>query len=468
MDCKMKMLKDTGPWEMVPCPPGCNIVSSKWVFQIKCKSNGSVDKYKAHLVAQGFTQIYSTDYFETYSPVAKLASLWTILTLAVQEDWDINCFDFDGAYLNGKLGEDEDIYMKNPPGYNEDNETVKHIKKSFYRLKQAGQKWYNTLKHTLADLGFQVSNVDPGVFPTRNGDHLTIITVHVDDCTITSSSAELVQDYKWKINKCHSITDLGLIHWLLGIKVTQDRQAHTISLSQESYINTIIDCFELGSANTIPSPIIPGISYSTKDAPADQTEAVCMAKTPYWEAISSLMYAAVATCPDISFAVSTLLQFLENLGEAHWEAVKQVFHYLAGTKGHTLTYGGERQELTGYTDTDGLSQDHQRAISGHTFFINRGVISWSSHKQELITLSTAKAKYVAATHAPKEGIWLCQLISKLFSSIDNPTPLYCDNQAALTLATTDNFHVQTKHIDIHYHFIQHEKSTQELLSLFTA
>ena len=453
MEREMKTLKDAGTWETVPRPTGRNIVGSKWVFRIKRKADGNIDKYKARLVARGFTQIYGTDYFETYSPVAKLSSLRTILALAAHEDWDIDCFDFDGAYLNGELGEDEDIYMKNPPGYNEDDDTVKHLKKSLYGLKQAGRKWYDTLKRTLADLGFRVSDADPGVFHARNANHPIIIAVHVDDCTITSSSAELVQDYKQKINARHSITDLGPIHWLLGIKVTRDRGARTISLSQESYIDTIIRRFNLDDAKPIPTPIIPTITYSTKDAPADKTEAARMAKVPYREAIGSLMYAAVATRPDISFAVSTLSQFLESPGEVHWEAAKRVFRYLAGTKGHALTYGGEKQGLTGYTDADGASQDHRRAISGYAFFIDGGAVSWSSRKQELVTLSTAEAEYVAATHAAKEGIWLRQLIGELFSPIDNPTPLYCDNQAALTLATTDNFHARTKHIDIRYHFI---------------
>ena len=116
-------------------------------------------------------------------------------------------------------------------------------------------------------------------------------------------------------------------------------------------------------------------------------------------------------------------------------------------------YRGERMELIGYTDTDGLSQDHQWAISGHAFFINRGAISWSSCKQELIALSTAKAEYIVAMHATKEGTWLSRLIGKLFGTINKPTTLFCNNQVAITLATTDNFHAQTKHINIHYHFI---------------
>ena len=455
MDREMKTLEDAGTWETVLRPTGRNIVGSKWVFRIKRKSDGSIDKYKARLVAQGFTQIHGTDYFETYSPVAKLTSFRAILALAAREDWDIDCFDFNGAYLNGELSKEEDIYMKNPPGYDEDNDTVKHLKKSLYGLKQAGRKWYDTLKRTLADLGFSVSSADPGVFHAYVDNHRTIIAVHVDDCAITSSSGEQMQDFKKKINERHSITDLGPIHWLLGIKVTRDRNARTISLSQESYINTIVKRFNLDNAKPIPSPIIPGISYSTNDGPADETEAARMAKTPYREAIGSLMYASVATRPDISFAVSTLSQFLENPGEMHWEAVKRVFRYLTGTKGHTLTYGGERHELTGYTDADGSGQDHRRAISGFAYLIDGGAISWRSRKQELVALSTAEAEYVAATHAAKEGIWLRRLIGELYDIVIPATTLYCDNQAALTLATTDNFHARTKHIDIRYHFIRY-------------
>jgi len=202
--------------------------------------------------------------------------------------------------------------------------------------------------------------------------------------------------------------------------------------------------------------MITGISYTSKDSPSDKTEAAQMVKMPYREAIGSLMYASVATCPDISFAVSTLSQFLKNPGEGHWEAVKRVFRYLAGTWGHELMYGGEKHTLIGYTDVDGSSQDHRRAITGHTFLIDGVAILGSSKKQELVALSTAKAEYIAATHAAKEGIWLHRLIGELFDTINEPTTLYCDNQAALTLATMDNFHVWTKHIDICYHFIRQE------------
>jgi hypothetical protein len=179
-----------------------------------------------------------------------------------------------------------------------------------------------------------------------------------------------------------------------------------------------------------------------------------MKKTPYREAVGSLMYAAVATRPDITFAVSTLSQFLENPGEAHWEAVKRVFRYLAGTKNYSLTYGNERHDLIGYTDADGAAQEHRHAISGFAFLIDGAAVSWASKKQEIITLSTAEAEYVAATHAAKECIWLRRLITNFFGPPKSPTLLHCDNQAALHLAHDDNYHARTKHIDIRFHFIR--------------
>ena len=127
---------------------------------------------------------------------------------------------------------------------------------------------------------------------------------------------------------------------------------------QEAYIKTIIARFGLADAKPYSTPMIPSASYSKDDSPASANDAAQMHKVPYREAIGSLMYASVATRPDITFVVSTLSQFLENLGEAHWQVVKRVFCYLAGTRSTVLTYRGERDDLHGYTDADGASQDH--------------------------------------------------------------------------------------------------------------
>jgi len=152
--------------------------------------------------------------------------------------------------------------------------------------------------------------------------------------------------------------------------------------------------------------MVPTASYSTCNSPSSPTDPAHICKVPYCKAIGSLMYAAVTTCPDIAFAMSTLSRFLENPGEAYWQAVKCMFCYLAGTHNHTLTYRAEQHELLGYTDTNGASQEHHHAISGYVFLIDGGTVSWMSHKQELVTLSTAEVEYVTAMHTAKECIWL--------------------------------------------------------------
>jgi len=204
---------------------------------------------------------------------------------------------------------------------------------------------------------------------------MLVLAVHVDDCAMTRSSPKLIVAYKGKLHKRYALTDLGPMSWLLGIQVTCDHKTWAISFLQEAYIKTIIAHFTLANAKPYSTPMVPSASYSKDDSPTSANDAAQMCKVPYCKVIGSLMYALVTTWPDITFAVSTLSQFLENLGEAYWQAVKQVFCYLAGTCNVMLTYGGEQEDLHRYTDTDGASQDHHQAISGYAFIMDGGMIS---------------------------------------------------------------------------------------------
>ena len=213
------------------------------------------------------------------------------------------------------------------------------------------------------------------MFYTQIKGELLILAAHVDDCTMTGSSGKLITAYKSKLNDKFPLTDLGDISWLLGIKVTHNQAAHTISLSQSSYIDTILSCFSLCDAKSYPTPMVPSASYSKHNTPSSPSDVARMCKVPYREAIRSLMYAAVATRPDIAFSVSVLSRFLENPGEAHWEAVKRVFRYLTGTRDHVLTYRAGQHDLIGYTDADRASQEHHCTISSYAFLIDGGAVS---------------------------------------------------------------------------------------------
>ncbi|CDO70350.1 hypothetical protein BN946_scf184755.g4 [Trametes cinnabarina] len=179
-----------------------------------------------------------------------------------------------------------------------------------------------------------------------------------------------------------------------------------------------------------------------------------MRDVPYREAVGSLMYASLGTRPDITYAVSILSRFSDNPGRAHWNAVRRVFRYLHGTKHLKLTYGASELDLVGYSDADGSMHEDRKAISGYAFLIDGGAVSWSSKRQELISLSTTESEYVAITHAAKEALWLRSLIGQVFAPFVDPITLHSDNQSAIALARDNQYHARTKHIDIRYHFIR--------------
>ena len=454
---ELSNLEASGTWELVKRPPNANIVDCRWVLRIKKNAAGEVEKYKARLVAKGFTQIYGVDYYETYAPVAKLASFRLLLALAARNSWPVDTFDFDSAYLNSYLKDDEVVYLEQPVGYETKDRRVWvwRLLKTLYGLKQGARNWYDALCQALKELGFTRTEADHGVFFKEIGTHIIILAVHVDDCMITGSSGRLVNDFKREMNAKYRITDLGPAHWLLGIKITRDFDKKIISLSQHSYIDSIITRFNFNDLKPLSIPMDPSAPLSKSQSPTKVEDVAKMKNVPYREAVGSLMYAAMGTRPDIAFATSTVAQFLENPGWMHWEAVKRIFRYLLGTQKLELVYGGERRGLVGYVDADGASQEHRRAISGYVFLVDGGAVSWSSKKQELVTLSTTEAEYVAATHAAKEAIWLRRLIGEIFKPIEGPTVLFSDSQSAIALAKDGHYHARTKHIDIRYHFIRY-------------
>ena len=403
LDALMKMKT----WQVVERPKGRNVIQCKWVFKIKKDAEGKIEHYKTHLVMKGFTQVENINYYETWAPVAKLASIRTILALATCHDWDINMFDFHNAFLNRELDDNEEVYMEQPPGH-EDRDPCNfclQLKKSLYGLKQAGQKWYDVVCQTFADLRFKKSKYDPAVFYIHSGNNIIIMAIHVDDCTITGNNQVLLNEIKCKIKSRYSLTNLGPINWLLGIKITRDQAAQTISLSQESYIDSILVHFNLMDTKPMSTLMDPSMQFSKDQSPQTLEEMAEMQNVPYQEGTGSLQYCAIATWPDIAFLVSLLSQYNENPGQIHWEAVKRVLHYLKATKGWKLVYGTEQDDLKGFTDADGVSQEHRHAISAYIFMIDGGAVSWSSKKQELVTLSMAELEYITATYTAKEALW---------------------------------------------------------------
>ena len=452
---ELATLKEAGTWELVEALVGANIVGSKWVFKVKKDAMGKVVWYKARLVAQGFSQVPGIDYFDTFTPVARLASIRTVLVFAAANDLETGQIDIKGAYLNGELTDDEHIYMRQPPGYAE-GKLVCKLHKTLYGLKQSGRCWYQKLVEIMTKLKFERNEVDQAVFYRRNkgAGVLIIVLVHVDDCSIVASTQPLIDQFKIAIKKHVDITDMGDLHWILGIEVKRIREERKVLLSQCSYIDSILRRYGFEDLKPISTPMDPNMRLTSAQCPTATDDIAKMRDVPFHEAIGSLMYASLGTRPDITFAVQTLSCFAKNPGVPHWEAVKRVFRYLKGTRELWLSYGGVMKEMEGYADADGSMMEDRKAISGYAFIINGGAVSWSTKKQEIISLSTTESEYVAATYAAKEALWLRSLIFQLFDIPLPTTTLFSDNQSAIALTKEHQYHARTKHIDVRYHFIR--------------
>ena len=175
----------------------------------------------------------------------------------------------------------------------------------------------------MSTIGFQNSCSDAAVFFRHGEKGQAIIGAAVDDLTITVPNLSIIQGIKDNLNQIFKMKDLREIHWLLNLKIERDFSDKTISISQETYIDKIVKKFNLQDAKNCSTPLDPNIKLSKDQFPNSYEEKKAMTKFPYWQAIGSLMWATVATRPDIAFAVSVLLQFLENPGRIHWETVKR-------------------------------------------------------------------------------------------------------------------------------------------------
>jgi hypothetical protein len=311
--------------------------------------------------------------------------------------------------------------------------------------------------------GFQQSKKDPCVYHRRSASGIVIFGVHVDDIYSIAFPPAENDRFKADLRSKWEISDLGPIKFALGIAIERDRDCRSISLSQTAFIDRLISRFDLTEAHPADTPMVQGLQIRRPDRsiPTDPTTLEWMERTPYRELIGSLNYIAVATRPDISFAVGRLASVLDCFRPEHWTAAIRVLRYLKGTRTLRLVLGGmTTSNLFGFSDSDYANcQDTSRSIGGYCFSLGSGVISWRSKKHDHTGDSSCYAEYIALHAASQEALFLRELLQGLnFLPPDSEgctgTKLYCDNQAATQLAQESIWHSNTKHFRVKYHSIR--------------
>jgi hypothetical protein len=232
MDEELRALQNNHTWDMVPCPSNVKAIGCKWVYSIKLRSDGTLDRYKAQLVALGNMQEYEVDYEETFAPVAKMTIVRTVISIVVSQGWPLHQMDVKNAFLHGDLK--EDIYMTPPPGlFSSPSSAVCKLKRSLYGLKQAPRAWFEKFKSTLLRFSFVQSQYDSSLFLCKTSTGLVLLLVYVDDIVITGTDSSLIAHLKKNLQASFHMKDLGHLMYFLGLEVHTDPSG--IFLNQHKY-----------------------------------------------------------------------------------------------------------------------------------------------------------------------------------------------------------------------------------------
>ncbi|KAG6438793.1 hypothetical protein O3G_MSEX000229 [Manduca sexta] len=440
---ELRSFNENDAWELVDAPDNGTIVQCKWVLRKKYDSDNKV-RYRARLVAKGFSQKKGVDYTETFSPVVRHTTLRLLFSLSVKLKLTVSHLDVKTAFLNGNL--EETIYMQKPDCFdcNVNSNKVLKLKKAIYGLKQASRAWNKKVDVCLQDNGYKKSQLEPCMYIKNIDKCKTIVTVYVDDFFIFSNDKTEVKRLKEVLASQFNIKDLGIVKQCLGMNVNFSEKECSVTLNQENYIDLLLERFQMTECKTIDTPM---------DCKLNINKGTDINNLPYQQLIGSLMYLSVLTRPDITFCVNYLSQFNTCHTYEHWGYAKRVLRYLKKTKSFGISYFKDgNSEIKGFVDADWANNKiDRRSYTGYCFVLSNGVISWECKKQKTIALSSTEAEYMGMSEACKEALYLRNLQFEITNNMYTVT-LYNDNQSAQRLSENPLFHKNSKHIDVKYHF----------------
>ncbi|CAI7887512.1 unnamed protein product, partial [Closterium sp. NIES-53] len=386
MDAEMASWKSTGTYVDAIPPSRANIVDGMWIFMVN-RPPGSPPAFKARYVARGFSQRQGVDYFQTFSPTPKMTTLWVLLHVAAQCDYELHSLDFSTDFLQGSLH--EEIWLRRPPGFTGSfpARTQWSLQRPIYSLPRAPREWHDTLRTTLAALGFTPSTADPSLFLR----------------TDTSLSPFYVLVY---------INDL--------VFVTAYTEALTLVLQRFG--------FQFSSPQPTPLPI----GHSLSALPSDES---VEPSGLYPELVGCLMYLMTCTRPDLAYPLSLLALYVAPVRQAWGSCLEDGVQLSSQVT----------QTLRGFDDSA-----TQRSSQGYTFSLGSGSVSWRSTRSSSVLSSSCEVEIYAMAMVALELCWLTYLLTDLGEQPRSPPILYVDNKAMIALCQEHRLEHRTKHIAMRY------------------
>lgn len=260
---ELASLYENNTWTIDSLPADRKQVGSKWVFKIKLKADGSIARYKAKVVAKGYSQIPGVDYNDTFSPVVKLTTLRMFVALAAVNNLELEQLDVTTAFLYGNL--QEEIFMQVPPGVPIPAGTprpVCRLQKTLYGLKQSPRAWFERIDTYLQELGYASLHADSNAYVKQEGTNFLALAIYVDDIILLSSSMRMIYELKEQLRRTFKITEAGALAYCLGMQLLRNRTAGTIFLHQHKYALQILARYGMSECRPIATPVEQNVKYT--------------------------------------------------------------------------------------------------------------------------------------------------------------------------------------------------------------
>ncbi|MCP5023831.1 MAG: hypothetical protein GY930_18945, partial [bacterium] len=443
-------LKSAHAYTLVEQDAGMRVDNGIWRFRAKLDQNGEVAKLKSRYVLDGSRQWSPFGREDTYSPVAELSSIRTILACAAEKGWEVIQADFTAAYLNAKLN--EPVHMQQPPGLVEGGDRmVWKLSRAIYGMKQSGKLWYDELRGTLKKLGYRPTMTDPCIFTRRNTEGRDIIAIYVDNLLVTGTgNKERLDSLISELEEFYNITNLGSMSHLLGIGIRKTKGG--IYLDQEAFIRSI-----LKEEGVLLAPRgTPWYHRSDEDVPGETLDTE--ETQSYRRLLGKLMYAATCTRPDISFAVSSLSRWMQEPKALHQRKLVRLCQYLSGAPVLGLLYRRESVDckVTTYSDAAlGHDRSQGRGRSGVIVKLGGAPVCWGSRVQRTVADSSQAAELLAAHEATQMTLKVNNLLEELGCKSQKPPVILEDNDGMRAMAMGDvGGKKRCRHLALKYHLVR--------------
>ncbi|CAI7739142.1 unnamed protein product, partial [Closterium sp. NIES-54] len=321
MDKELKALKERNTWKVVPIGVARNktILTGRWVFRVKTKADGTIDKFKARWVVRGFDQEHGRDFTETFAPVSRHTSLWILLAIAAMKKKKMRQIDVANAFLYALV--DAEIFVELPHGSHGEPNQVCQLLKSLYGIKQAPRLWQHYLHARLTRIGFRQLPHDQGMYRLAKGDDYILLIVYVDDLLYIGSTDNVTTWFEGELQRDLTLTVSSTVTQYLGLNIQEEESA--IYLNAAKYADTIAKRFAL-TPTTISTPYrYTAGSHKEESAPLKPTGI-----RNYQRKLGCLLFAAVTCRPDLSYSASQHATYLKWPEAEHMAELDRALHYL--------------------------------------------------------------------------------------------------------------------------------------------